>query len=71
VEQRVQLENLLETSPSLKNLIPETVDHIYPKALKIAVKETGIKHDKFPNNSPYTIEQILDDDYWPFNTESS
>jgi len=67
VEQRVQLEDVLEAAPSLKNLIPEVMHHIYPKALKIAVTETGMKQDKFPNEMPYTVEQLLNENYWPSN----
>ncbi len=65
VEQRVQIEDLLEHEPSLKTNIAEIIDRIYPKALKIASKETGIAINKFPKTSPYQREQIMDDDFWP------
>jgi len=65
VEQRVQIEDLLDASPSLGSLIPELMAHTYPKALKIASKETGIPYSGFPSASPYTLDQILDEDYFP------
>jgi len=65
IEQRVQIEDLLETSPSLRRLIPEALERAYPKALRIAAKETGIAQDRFTETPPFSIEQILNEDYYP------
>jgi hypothetical protein len=65
IEQRVQIEDLLETAPSLKRTIPELVGRVYPKALKIAIQETGIAASRFPRESPFGPEQLLDGEYYP------
>jgi hypothetical protein len=49
----------LHTSPS-KNL-----NDAYEDARKLAAIETGIALKKFPVDCPYTIEQILDEDWLP------
>lgn len=67
VEQRVQIEALTESAPSLARMVPELAVHAYPKALKIATKETGIGLDRLPSIPPFSVEQLLDEDYFPEN----
>ncbi len=63
IEQRVQIEQLLEDEPSLKNKVQDSVVKAYPKAVDIAVKETGIM--AFPAQCPFTGGQLLDGDFYP------
>jgi hypothetical protein len=65
IEQRLQIENKLEDNPSLKPYLDEAVHKAYPKAVIFAVKETGIAKSHFPDNCPYTMEQLLDYDFYP------
>lgn len=65
VEQRVQIEDLLELAPSLTSTISELSERAYPKALKIATRETGLERGMFPTSLPYSAQQLLDDDFWP------
>jgi hypothetical protein len=66
-EQRIQLQGLLEQSPSLKNKAHACVsdDKNYLKALNITSRETGIPKKAFPSHCPYTLTQLLDDDFYP------
>lgn len=64
-EQRTKIEFQLENSPSLKNYLNEAVAKAYPKALALAAKETGIPKTVFPKECPYSLEQLLDDDFYP------
>jgi hypothetical protein len=67
LEQRDQIEDLLNQSPSLRRLIPESMEKAYRSATKRAALEmrrTNIQHI-FPAECPWTIEQILDEDYLP------
>ena len=67
--QRIRIQQLLEESPSLKATLPEVIRKVYPIAQKQAGKEMRL--DKFqwarifPAECPWTVEQILDEDYLP------
>ena len=58
-EQRICIETLLEDSPSLQPLITEVFADCYQKARLKASDETGIKLNLFPNESPFTLEEVL------------
>jgi hypothetical protein len=65
VEQRMQIIEQLEMSPSLKPYLPEALEKAYPKAVQLAHKETKLSKESFPKNCPYSLEEILDDDFYP------
>lgn len=65
VEQRLQINDLLQFSPSLKPFLTEAVASAYPDAVKLAVKETSLPRKTFPDVCPYLPEQFLDDDFFP------
>ncbi|MEZ5673355.1 MAG: DUF29 domain-containing protein [Thiotrichaceae bacterium] len=60
IEQRSEIHDQLENSPSLKHHLSEIVTKSYPKAVSLAVDETQLPRATFPNICPYTIEQLLD-----------
>ncbi len=64
-EQRIQLHKQLQDSPSLKSYLPIAVTEAYPDAIKLAIKETRLPLSTFPKTCPYTIEQLLDQDFYP------
>ena len=64
-EQRDQLEDLFAKSPSLKPLVREVLGRCYERAVKRGVAETGLPKAAFPPSTPYSVEQILDDDFLP------
>jgi hypothetical protein len=64
-EQRIQLLEQLEESPSLRNSLDESVVKAYPKALALAVDETGLSSKNFPSECPYTLKQLLDENFYP------
>lgn len=64
-EQRIQIQEQLKMSPSLKSYFNEAIDKAYPNALKMAIKETKLSQTTFPDTCPYSIEQLLDDDFYP------
>jgi len=63
IEQRVQIRLLLKQMPSLKGKAQDAVNEIYLEAVNIAAKETGLV--TFPAQCPYTVEQLLDEDFYP------
>lgn len=65
VEQRQQISQLLENSPSLKHGIDEKVKKAYANAVEYAALETGIPQADFPRICPYSVKQALDSDFYP------
>jgi hypothetical protein len=64
-EQRGALDDLIETSPSLRGY-PETVfDKAWRSALNKAVLDTDLPPSTFPPSCPWTLEQTLDDAFFP------
>ena len=65
-EQRRQLELVFKDSPSLlKSYAPEIFEDAYRYARRKASDETGLLVNRFPETSPYTLAQILDEDFLP------
>ena len=67
IEQRRQIESILETSPSLMSYLLEIFEQsqVYVKARKDAAQETNLPLEAFPFECPWSIEQVLDEDYLP------
>jgi len=63
--QRLDLQDLLDENPSLRTRLAEFVDYAYPRAIRDAVKQTGLTATTFPVVSSYCAEQILDENFWP------
>ncbi len=62
---RDRLELLVRESPSLRRDLPEFCAYAYPKARRDAARETGLPVKTFPEECPYSAEQILDFDFLP------
>lgn len=61
---RDELQELLEDSPSLSGQLSALVARRYPAARQRAVLETGLPTETFPPECPFSVEQLLDNDYW-------
>ena len=64
-EQRSKVAAVLSASPSLKRYPGERLKLDYLSARLLAAKETGIDFSIFSEDCPFTIEQILDENFWP------
>lgn len=64
-EQRDQLDDLFETSPSLRSLVPEVLPGCYARAVRRAAIETGLPTAAFPVSNPYSLAEMLDGDFLP------
>lgn len=64
VNGRIQIEDLLENNPSLKPQMQSLIEKAYPKAKRYASRETGLPLTIFPEECPFTVEQITGD-WWP------
>ena len=65
VEQRAQIEDLLEDSPSLKDTFSQKASTAYQRALVKAELETGLAKTNFPQHCPFSDNEILDPNFWP------
>jgi hypothetical protein len=64
-EQRHQVAELLDESPSLKRLPGQELEKIYRSAIVKAVGDTGLAETTFPNECPFTPDQIMAEDFLP------
>lgn len=64
-EQRGSIADLLADNPSLRRLLGESVEIAYPRAVRDAHKQTGLPKSTFPATCPYTLEKLLDEDFYP------
>ena len=63
--QRIDILELLEDSPSLHYELGDRIAIAYEKARLSAEDETGIDKNNFPDNCPFTFEQLLKKDFLP------
>jgi len=64
-EQRKQVADLLDESPSLKPVLARDLAKIYRSGVNQAVGETGFGEAAFPADCPFTPEKILAEDFLP------
>ena len=72
VEHRQRVLDNLADAPSLKSFLVEAVEKAYPDARKVAIKEGKLaffgvrvsQESEYPMICPFSIEQILDEDFY-------
>jgi len=64
-EQRVQIKLLLQDSPSLKPYLDEVFLAAYELGLALAIRETQLGEQLFPEICPYTPEQTMNPEFMP------
>jgi hypothetical protein len=62
---RRQIRELLNESPSLRPQLAELLVHAYEAGRIEALRERSLKEDILPQISPWTAEQVLDDNFLP------
>lgn len=61
---RDAIQRRLSDSPSLRVQLPDLVEMRYANARRHAALETGLPLTRFAAVCPFSIEQLLDDDFW-------
>ena len=61
--QRIDLDDVLDGNPGLKPRIPEAVARAYRKARLVAAQETGMPERTFPEQCPYSWDDIVGRDF--------
>ena len=64
-EQRQQIADLIDESPSLKPVLAQDFTKIYKLAVNKAMSETGLPDATFPADCPFALDQILAPDFLP------
>jgi hypothetical protein len=64
---RTQIELAVIDSPSLRNYPTEQLEVSYQYARRQAAKQTGMEISVFPVECPYSINQVLSEDWLPEN----
>lgn len=62
---RDYIADLIQENPSLAGLPASSIDATYLKARRDAALETGLPLTAFPTTCPYTIEQVLGENWLP------
>ena len=62
-EHRRRIHRLITDSPSLKQYLPEILADCYLAAKKQASDETGLSLVAFPEESPFSLTECLDEDF--------
>jgi hypothetical protein len=64
-EQWLQIDSVLADSPSLRPFCAEILVDAYDRARSKAARETKLQLASFPAECPFTLEQILSEDFLP------
>ena len=64
-EHRTRVTVLIEDSPSLLRHVQAGFERTYKHSRKLASVETGLKLSRFPEQCPWSLEQVLDAEFLP------
>ena len=64
-EARTQVADGLQAHPGMHQHVPAILVRAWRKASREASQQTGLPLATFPQASPWTLEQLLDGDFWP------
>ena len=65
IEHRARIRGDLKASPCLRPYAAEALPASYKSARRLAAAETRLPIATFPDTCPYTLVQVLDDDFLP------
>ncbi|HLO86346.1 MAG TPA: DUF29 domain-containing protein [Nostocaceae cyanobacterium] len=64
-EHRRRINKSIQKHPSLRKYYEGIFEDCYSPALDWAVEETGLSRDIFPQECPFTAEEVLDNEFLP------
>ena len=68
LRERLDAQDCLDASPSLKPRRRELFDAAYRQARKLAAAETGLALKTFPVEPPFTLDELSSEDHTPWPT---
>ncbi|WP_254174710.1 DUF29 domain-containing protein [Planktothrix pseudagardhii] len=63
--QRTAIAKLLRRNPGLKSRLEEALNESWSEARDLAIAETDLPDDQFPEVCPFSVEQIMSSNFWP------
>ncbi|MFB2834471.1 DUF29 domain-containing protein [Floridanema evergladense] len=69
IEHRQRLRDTFKTSPSLSRFFEEIFHESYQDARELAAAQTGLSIKIFPPESPFTVEEVLNADFLPAESD--
>ena len=69
--QRAALADMLEESPTMDRELAALLRRGYPLACQWASDDTHVPLATFPQTPPWTLEQVLDANFWPDASQDS
>ena len=63
--QRTGIAKLLRRNPGLKPRLEEAMVESWQEARDLAIAETDLPDEQFPETCPLSVEQVLSPDFWP------
>ncbi len=66
LRERLNAQDCIDASPSLKPRRQELFDAAYRRARKLAAAETGLPLETFPADPPFTLDELSSEDYTPW-----
>ena len=63
--QQLNIQDLLEDNPSLKPYLEEALQKVYLKGVALAIGETNLSENTFPQSCAYSLPEILNDRFFP------
>ena len=64
-EARTQVADGLQTHPGLHQHVPAIFGRAWRKAHRDTSRQTGLPLTTFPVSCPWTMDQVLAEDFWP------
>ncbi len=65
IEQRNKIQDHIDENPSLKSYLDTAFTKGYKYGVLLAAKESKLSRKAFPTKCEWTIEQVLNDDFFP------
>jgi hypothetical protein len=62
---RDSIADRLDRSRSLRDYPPQRLPLAYRRARRDAAEDTGLPLSTFPETCPWSVTQVLDEDFWP------
>ena len=63
--QRLDIADLIDDNPSLRPFLATALAPAWRRAVLDAQRETGLDASTFPVVCPWSVEQVLDEGFWP------
>ena len=68
-DQRSDIEDVLDASPSLRRYLADVIPKAFVTGRLRAAKETGIDFTLFPEQLPFTADEVMDPEFLPREPE--